>query len=188
MVTTYMDMARDIKEAAFERTFFSLWSTPWAMAYGTPKQTQRHHLRTSRWEDTPEVKDALARVNEGGLAAAIVRLGLAHTRQKGRVDLVQVERVAQAFHTVAPFKTMSDEARLDLLNRQRLIVEFAPDQGLGALGHLIKTQVDRRKAEDVLRYIFQVERDDIPADVLAAWEAVVDQLNMATKTPSIAAE
>ncbi|MEM9288623.1 MAG: DUF3141 domain-containing protein [Pseudomonadota bacterium] len=187
-VTTYMDMARDIKEAAFERTFFSLWSTPWAMAYGTPKQTQRHHLRTSRWEDTPEVKDALARVNEGGLAAAIVRLGLAHTRQKGRVDLVQVERVAQAFHTVAPFKTMSDEARLDLLNRQRLIVEFAPDQGLGALGHLIKTQVDRRKAEDVLRYIFQVERDDIPADVLAAWEAVVDQLNMATKTPSIAAE
>ncbi|MEM6682182.1 MAG: DUF3141 domain-containing protein [Pseudomonadota bacterium] len=183
-----MDLARDMKEAASEQTFFSLWATPWAMAYGAPNQKLRHQRRLSHWEDVPAVRDALASINDGGVAAAIMRLGLAYSRQQGSVQLVEIERIVEAFHTVAPFKSMSGEARAELLARQRLIVDFAPDQGLGSLKHLIKTAADRKTAESVLGHIFQVARKDLPAEVHAAWKEVVDHLNTATKTAAVAAE
>lgn len=187
-VTAYMDIARDMKEAASESTFFSLWATPWAMAYGAPNQKLRHHRRLSEWEDMPEVRSALATVNEGGVAAAIMRLGLAYSRQKGSVQLVQIERIVDVFHKVAPFKNMSEADRNELLARQRLIVDFAPDQGLSGLKHLIQTQADRKTAESVLGDIFQVARDDVPAEVQAAWEEVVNHLNVAVETSADAAQ
>ncbi|MEM8617365.1 MAG: DUF3141 domain-containing protein [Pseudomonadota bacterium] len=185
-ITTYLDMARDMKEAASESAFFSLWSTPWAMAYGEPNRKLRHHKRVSNWEDTPEVGRALARVNEGGVAAAIIRLGLAYSGQEGSVQLVQIERIVEAFYTLAPFKTLSEDERRDLLSEQLLIVEFASDQGLGSLMSLIKTQADRKTAESVLRFIFQVERKDVPKHLRDAWEEVVAHLDAATKASSAA--
>lgn len=186
-IVASMDMARDMKEAASESLFFSLWSTPWAMAYGAPNQKQRHHRQHASWAQTAEVRDALAHMNEGGVAAAIMRLGLAYSRQKGGADLVQIERVAEVFCTAAPFKNMPEQNRLDLLDQQLLIVEFAPDQGLGALKHLVKTQADKKTAENVLRHIFQVEREDVPTHVRQAWKEVVDHLSPAAK-PASAAE
>ncbi|MEM1195460.1 MAG: DUF3141 domain-containing protein [Pseudomonadota bacterium] len=187
-VTTYMDMARDMKEAASESVFFSLWSTPWAMAFGEPNRKLRHHERIADWEDVPEVRNALAKVDDGGVAAAIIRLGLAYSGQKGSVQLVQIERMVEAFHTLAPFKAMSEEERRDLLGEQRLIVEFAADQGLGSLTSLIKTQADRKTAESVLRFIFQVDRKDVPKHVRDAWEEVVAHLDAATKASSVTAD
>ncbi|MEM9393054.1 MAG: DUF3141 domain-containing protein [Pseudomonadota bacterium] len=183
-VTAYMDMSREIQNAAVESTFFTLWTTPWALAYGAPKQKQRHHRPISDWKDTPEVQNALAQIDEGGAAAAIVRLGLAYSQTRSSVQLVEVERLAEAVHTIAPFKSMSDKQRLDLLDTQRLIVEFAPDKGLGGLKRLLKTQADRKIAETALSHMFGVERKDIPAELLAAWKEVIDHLDAATAKSS----
>ncbi|MEM9168935.1 MAG: DUF3141 domain-containing protein [Pseudomonadota bacterium] len=184
-VVRWWDLARDVKEAATEAAFFSIWSTPWALAYGAPKARARHHRVRGRLEDMPEVRDALARREEGGVAAAVARLGVAFARSRGSVQLGEVERIAAAVRTMAPFEGLTDDDRRAIVDRQRLIVQFAPDKGLDALPALIKTDADRTAAETVLKFIFQVDEDDVPDDLRSAWEAVSKHLDgLKKRTPA----
>ncbi|MEM6536471.1 MAG: DUF3141 domain-containing protein [Pseudomonadota bacterium] len=183
-VIRWMDTARDIKEAATELAFFSLWASPWALAYGAPKAKSRHHLAAGRVEDMPEVRDALARQDEGGPAAGIARLGLAFVHGRGGVRLGQIERIAAAVRSMAPYKDLDDRERMDILHRQRLIVQFTPDQGLDALPRLIKSQADRKQAETVLRFVFQADEKDVPAAVRSAWEQVLAHIEGPSKRAS----
>ncbi|MEM0928584.1 MAG: DUF3141 domain-containing protein [Pseudomonadota bacterium] len=180
-ITRSMDIARDVKEAATELAFFSLWSTPWALAYGAPKAGTRYHEARGPVEHQPEVLDALARLGEGGLAAGIARLAIAYADEKSSVELGQVQRIATAVKTMTPFKDLSEGEKFDILDRQRIIVRFTPDHGLDSLPLLIKNQADRKQAEDVLRFIFQPDDDDVPLALKQAWESMVAHLGIPPK-------
>ncbi|MEM8935321.1 MAG: DUF3141 domain-containing protein [Pseudomonadota bacterium] len=181
-VVRCMDMARDLKEAATEMAFFSLWATPWALAYGHSKAGARHHRERGRLEDMPEVRDALSRQKEGGLAAGIARLGLAFVQNRGSLQLAQIERIATAIRTMAPYKNFNDDERRAIMDRQRLIVQFAPDKGLGSLPALIKSEADRKQAETVLKFIFEADEKDVPLEVRTACDSVLEHLEKVSKS------
>ncbi len=172
MVELGWNMARDVKEAATEFAFYSLWATPWAFAYGAPKAHTRYLQRTGKIEDLPKVRDALDAVEEGGVAAGIVRVGMALAKVRGGVELGHLERITFALRTMAPFKSMDEKARRALVERERIIVHLAPNQGLDAVPRLIRTQADQKLAEAVLRFIVDCPEGDENPEIQAAWETV----------------
>ncbi len=166
------NVMRDLKEASTEFVFFTLWATPWAMAYGAPKADRRYLEQTGKLTDLPRVRAALDSIEDGGVAAGIVRVGMALARARGKVELGHIERIATALHTMAPFKTMSEHERHELVERQRIIVQLAPNQGLDAVPKLIRTQADRKLAETALRVVLDCPEGDADPETHAAWGTV----------------
>ncbi|MEM9668711.1 MAG: DUF3141 domain-containing protein [Pseudomonadota bacterium] len=170
MVELQWDMFRDMKEAAAEWTFFSLWTTPWAMAYGRPKTKRRYLEKTERLDVLPKVQDALERLEDGGVAAGIVRIVLElKEKHGGRLELGHVERFASAVRTMAPFKSIPEKRRRELLERQRIIYHVAPDRGLDSIPLLIRTAADRKMAEAVIKYIIGSEKPADKSEAQRAW-------------------
>lgn len=50
----WIDLARDMRDACYEMTFFAMWNNPWARAFGAPESVRRtrktvEELRALRW-------------------------------------------------------------------------------------------------------------------------------------------
>ena len=162
---------RDWREAMTEMTFFALWASPMALWYGTPQAHTRARKRPAELADLPEVKQAIANVAVGGYAEGLLRILclMAGTRKEVRRD--RLERSSEMLRTEEPFAVMPAEARVDLIHRQNLIAEFAPDEGIEALPRLLRTADIRSKALERTRYVL-----GDPADMEDATKALLSRI------------
>ncbi len=165
-----LNAIRDMKEAASELSFFSIWATPWAIAYGKPLDHTRR--ATPAQELAPVVEAAVARIQDGGLAAGIVRLLilLAGTRSSVRLD--RLARSSAALSTRAPFDTMQPADRAELIHQQQMIVRFARDAAIESLPTLITTAAERKTAREILAFVLG-DPEDMAPKTKGAWAKVV---------------
>lgn len=162
------NLFRDIRDAMMELTFHSIYATPWMKAIGSDltKREVIHDLTK-----IPEVRAAVSRTAEGSFPEAVVRMLILLARARGSVRRDRLERSNQILHSRAPFDTMSDVERTRIINEQNLIVQFASDAAVSSLPKLLRDDVDRIRAVNLVLDIAGPP-DDMDAHTIAMFKRI----------------
>lgn len=153
MVEQSWDMLRDMRDLAYELTFFSIYASPMMLSIGQSHAFQRARKDPSELRHLPEVELALMHVDRGGFAEAVIRMLLILAEARGSVRRSRLERSARVLTRDEPFRSLGSELRAKLIHEQTLIVEFEHDRAIEALSVLLGGQDERRKAIDVVENI-----------------------------------
>lgn len=142
-----LNLARDMRDAWMEIAFLGLYGNPWMMRLGATYQSrpQEHNIRK-----LPQVRDAVQRAAAGGYKEAIVRMLILLARARGSVRRDRLERTNRLLHSRAPFDTMTPDQRARLISEQNMIVEFAGDGAVSSLPVLLRDDVDRVRAVNLV--------------------------------------
>jgi pimeloyl-ACP methyl ester carboxylesterase len=134
---------RDVRDAAIELSFHSLYGTPWMKRLGAARQARPQSHDVSKF---PHVQEAIRRAKAGGYAEGIVRMLVLLARARGSVRRDRLERSDRLLHDRPPFSSMTPEARARMIYEQALIVEFCGNEAVTSLAELLKDPVDRYRA------------------------------------------
>jgi len=142
-----LNLARDMRDAWTEIAFLGVYASPWMMRLGATYQSrpQEHNIRI-----LPQVRDAIQSAEAGGYKEAIVRMLILLARARGSVRRDRLERTNRLLHSRAPFDTMTPDQRARLINEQNMIVEFAGDGAVSSLAVLLRDDVDRVRAVNLV--------------------------------------
>jgi pimeloyl-ACP methyl ester carboxylesterase len=148
-----MDLMRDMRDAAYENTFLSIYGTPWMHALGTAGVPEVEPEDARNLRHIPEVKAALESMEHGDLGAAVIRMLILLAGSRGSVRKDRLDRSAKVLNETHPFADMGSERRAALIQQQSLIAEFEPKRAVDTLPILLKTAEDRAKALEVVNHI-----------------------------------
>jgi hypothetical protein len=101
----------------------------------------------------PEVNKALASMEHGDLAAAVIRMLVMLAGSRGSVRKDRLDRSAKVLSSTEPFMSMGPERRAELIQQQSIIAEFEPKRAIDTLPVLLKSAADRQKALEVVNHI-----------------------------------
>jgi len=140
------NLARDLRHAALELSFFAIYGAPWmrtigAGDLGVPTATGERPLA-----DSPEVQLALAKLSEGGFADAVVRMMILMAKSRPAIRRSRLERSNHMLRHEQPFASLSAEERGRIINEQSLIVDFAAEGAVATLPDLLATHAERERA------------------------------------------
>lgn len=137
---------RDVRDAMMELTFHAIYGSPWMRRIGSemPRRAVSHDV-----QKIPEVRDALARVAEGGYAEAVIRMLILLARARGSVRRDRLERSNRVLQSNPPFDKMALETRTHIINEQSLMAHFATNEAIASLPDLLRTEDERVAALDL---------------------------------------
>lgn len=189
MVENALDTFRDIREAAMEMSFLTLWANPLALTFGHTHLPGRTKNDPDQFCDLPEVKLILQKIDQGGLGEAIIRMLVlvAGTRKDG-VRHDRLERSMETMHSRPPLSNMHVDARVKLIHEQTVIAHFNAELALSTLPKLITSAADRKAAMEALRYVIGAESEMAP-ETRTMVDLMADLLDQPKSgTPAAAAE
>ncbi len=160
------DAFRDIRDGWAEMLFYSLYGMPWMRQLGEldEKPVAPRDIRMF-----PQVQDAVAKAASGGYAEAIIRMLILLARARGSVRRDRLERSNKVLQGRAPFDTMKPDHRSQLIHEQTMIVEFTGKEAISTLPELLKDEVDRIRAIDLVLEIAGPP-DEMDAPTIAMFE------------------
>ncbi len=173
-----MDVMRDLRDAAYEQTFLSIYGTSWMHALGQSGVEDVVPAEVLDLRHVPEVKQALANMERGDLAAAVIRMLVLLAGSRGSVRRDRLERSAHVLNETAPFKDMGAERRSELIQQQSLIAEFEPQRAVDTLPILLKTAQDRQSALELVNHILGA-RDEMEPQSLQLMQRMESLLGVA---------
>ncbi len=171
MVETSWDAWRDMRETAIEMSFLGLYLSPWAMMYGAKRNKERAHPDAAHLEQTPAVKSALSRIEEGGLAAGLIRTLILISRASKQVELDTLTRALTQVDSQEAIQALSYDERRELLNEQTVICTFEPERALATLPSLLSSPQDVTTVLDAVDKIFGSE-PNVPPEVFVEAKAI----------------
>ncbi|RFO97447.1 alpha/beta hydrolase [Rhodoferax lacus] len=178
-----MDLVRDLRDAAYENTFLSIYGTPWMRMLGQSGATPAPEPDVNQLREMLEVKQALECMERGDLGAAVIRMLILLAGSRGSVRRDRLERSAQVLNHTQPFQSMGPQRRSELIQQQSLIAEFEPRRALETLPALLKTQQDRQQAMDVVNHILGA-RSEMEPHSLELIQRLESLLGVATPKPA----
>lgn len=141
-----LDLYRDTRDAWQEIFFHAIYGTPAVKGIGQRILEEHARRRTQDVHQLPEVRSALAATAEGGVLEATARMVLLLARARGYERRTRLERLLSTLRHLAPEASHDENSLQALVQRQSLIVHFAPEEALAALPILLPTDDDRRQA------------------------------------------
>jgi pimeloyl-ACP methyl ester carboxylesterase len=173
-----MDLNRDLRDAWYEATFFTLWGGPLAAWFGKKYAAHRTLPDPESLRSLPQVEAALAHMKQGGLPEAVVRLLilLGDSNQSFRAEILH--RWAHVFRHEAPFKDLTVEQRQRMLQEQTVIVTFDEQGAIETLPDLLPRAADRKQAVDLIKRVL----GDIPnpsPELVEMAQALYETLDLA---------
>ncbi|MEM1384386.1 MAG: DUF3141 domain-containing protein [Pseudomonadota bacterium] len=153
MVEQSMDLARDMRDAAYEMAFFSLYANPFMQWFGTPHAAPRALPTSEELKALPDVQRALLNRDRGGLAEAVIRMLVMLAESRGSVRRDRLERASRVLTDDEPFRSLGAEMRAHIIHEQTLIAEFDPEGAIDSLPKLLAAEEDRDLALRVVRFI-----------------------------------
>jgi hypothetical protein len=137
-----LDFYRQMRDAAVENLFFNTYSGISETLLREPEATA---APAAIEEDKQTVKDALARIEEGGPVEATVRMVLlAAKRGKAQRQLSTMKRIRELVGADAGLLDLPVEKARTIIRDQSLIVDYQPDEALRTLPRLLPSAEDRR--------------------------------------------
>lgn len=171
-VESNLNLWRDTRDAWVELSFLSMYGLPWMQRLGSGKKTARakqdlHHF--------PRVQAAIAGASSGGYSEAIVRMLVLLARARGSVRRDRLERSKRILNSRPPFDTMPVDERARLIHDQALIAEFAGEQAVSTLPVLLRDEVDRLRAVNLVLDIAgpSSEMDDATATMFKSFQYIL---------------
>jgi len=184
MVVQAFDLARDMRDMAYEMTFFAIWGGPWARAYGWTHAQPRTLKHPAELRGLPEATMAMARIREGGFAEAVIRMLVLLAGSRGGVRRDRLARSAEVLTTDEPFASMTPDLRTMIIREQTLIATLAPDEAVATLPDLLPTKADREKALAVARYV-PGRIDEMAPHTLETLQHLADTLGLPRVTDDV---
>ena len=181
-ITQSMDLVRDLRDAAYENTFLSIYGTPWMHALGRAGTEETATADARDLRHVPEVEHALAAIEHGDLGAAVIRMLILLAGSRGSVRRDRLERSAQVLNETHPFQDMGPERRAELIQQQSIIAEFEPVRAVDTLPVLLKTEADRKKALEVVNHILGA-RTEMEPHSLKLMQRMESLLGVADNAP-----
>ncbi|MEP0235894.1 DUF3141 domain-containing protein [Roseibium sp.] len=148
-----LDMFRDLRDTAYEMSFYSLWGTPYARWFGRTHQPGRTLKDKDELKTLPAVRLALRHIEQGGFCEAVIRMLILLADSRGSVRRDRLERSARVLTKDEPFKSLTVDERSLILHEQNLVIEFSPEDAITTLPKLLKTEEERRLAAEVVQYV-----------------------------------
>jgi hypothetical protein len=148
-----IDLFRDLRDAAFETTFLSIYGSPFMHWLGASHAYERTHKDPKELRFLPEVQAMLLGVDKGSFEAGVIRMLILLAESRGSVRRDRLERSSQILTTHEAFVGLGTERRAAMIREQSIIVEFEPEQALQSLPLLLALPEQRRQALELVHYI-----------------------------------
>jgi tellurite resistance protein len=148
-----LDLMRDVRDAAYEVMFLSIFASPTMQHLGQPRNFVRTKKDREELRWLPEVQAILLNVDRGGYVEAVIRMLILLAQARGSVRRSRLERSAQVLTADAPFSDLGAARRAAIIHEQSVIVEFVPNEAMQALPRLLVGEDERRKALATVEYI-----------------------------------
>ena len=183
-----MDLMRDMRDAAYENTFLAIYGTPMMHALGKVGVDEPAAEDAGDLRHMPEVEKALASMERGDLAAAVIRMLVLLAGSRGSVRKDRLDRSALVLSSTEPFKSMGSERRAELIQQQSIIAEFEPKRALETLAVLLKTTEDRLSALDVVNHILGArdEMEQHSLELIQRMESLLGGSDNGASVPAVA--
>ncbi|MCM2258773.1 MAG: DUF3141 domain-containing protein, partial [Vicinamibacteria bacterium] len=168
LITQWLDLGRDLRDAATEMLFFATYSSPWMREMASSEPGKISEVAGTDLRSLNEVSLALDNIERGGYPVAVIRMLilLAHARRSVRRD--RLERSNELLSTKEPFASLGPTTRSRIIHEQGLIVEFEPGLALATLPALVPAMADRRRAIRECEFVLgaSAEMNDDTRDML----------------------
>jgi len=148
-----MDLVRDLRDAAYEATFFSIYGSPLMRRIGEPLAFERVHRTAKELRFLPEVQAILLGVDRGGFEEAVIRMLILLAESRHEVRRDRLDRSAHMLSNDEPFASLGPDRRAAMIREQAVIVEFERDRAIDALPGLLPTREERERAIKVIEFI-----------------------------------
>ncbi len=162
MMELSWDMFRDMRATYHETLFLTLYANPLALWYGRPHAKSRTLKHPDELKTLDVVQSALERISLGGTAEAVIRILVLLASTRGDVRRDRLERSSEVLTEREPFASLGATTRSRLIHDQTLIVQFAHDEALATLPHLLATTAERDHAMEIVDYIVGAVEDMEP--------------------------
>lgn len=151
--TQAIDLWRDQRDMMVEMAFLSMWGTPWARAFGRQHELRRTLKDQTELRALPQVQAALAGIETGGFAEAVIRMLVLMAENRKGVRRDRLERSNRVLHEDEPFASLGTEGRARVISEQTLIATYEPERAIETLPALLKTPEERDLAIRVAYYV-----------------------------------
>lgn len=151
--TQGLDFWRDVRDAAYETTFLSIYGSPFMHWLGAAHAQERTRKDPKELRVLPEVQAMLLGVESGGFEAAVIRMLILLAGSRGSVRRDRLERSSQILTSHEAFVLLGPDRRAAMIREQSIIVEFEADRALEALPLLLTQPEQRRQALEIVHYI-----------------------------------
>ncbi|MBY0332648.1 MAG: DUF3141 domain-containing protein [Acetobacteraceae bacterium] len=154
-----IDGWRDARDAATETAFHAMYG--WLAALGVAGVAEEAAARAQAPDtaSAPEVRAALARIAEGGYAAAVIRMMILLAQARGAVRRSRLARSNALLEGESPFREMTPAARAEMIREQTVICTVAAAEALATLPKLVPALADRRRALAVVEGVAGPEEE-----------------------------
>jgi pimeloyl-ACP methyl ester carboxylesterase len=157
-----LDFYRDVRDAAFETAFLSIYGAPFLHWFGASHAQERTQKDPKELRFLPEVQAMLLGVETGGFEAAVIRMLILLAGSRGSVRRDRLERSSQVLTTHEAFVALGPDRRAAMIREQTIIVEFEAERALEALPLLLAQPEQRRQALEIVHYIVGAVEDMEP--------------------------
>ena len=147
------DFYRDLRDAASEAAFFELYGSLFGLTLADPEAKAASAALETRQRNAALVRDVLARIGEGGYAAALARTAylLQHRGKPLPLELFETKT-----ELMRDYRDLLPDLPVDAMRRirgeQEIIVDHEPQRALETLPALLADPADRA------RYFKLIER------------------------------
>jgi pimeloyl-ACP methyl ester carboxylesterase len=160
-----LDLWRDVRDAAYESTFFMIYGGAFMHWVGRYDNFTRTHKDRGELRLMPQAQAALMNVGRGGFAEAVIRMLLLLSEARGSVRRDRLERSAHMLSSDEPFASLGAERRAQLIHEQSIIVEFERGAAIETLSLLLPALDDRRQAVGAVEFVAGAIEDMEPRTV-----------------------
>jgi pimeloyl-ACP methyl ester carboxylesterase/tellurite resistance protein len=160
-----LDLWRDVRDAAYESTFFMLYGGAFMHWVGRYDNFTRTHKDRGELRLMPQAQAALMNVGRGHFAEAVIRMLLLLSEARGSVRRDRLERSAHMLSADEPFASLGAERRAQLIHEQSIIVEFEREGAIETLPLLLPARDDRRRAVGAVEFVAGAIEDMEPRTV-----------------------
>ena len=164
-VENTFDAIRDFRDAMYEMTFFSIYSSPAMLRLGEKFAFERTLKDPKQLRYLPEVQSVLLNVDRGAFEEAVIRMLILMADSRATVRRDRLERSARVLGHDEPFASLGSEKRAALIHEQSLIVEFERQRALETLPDLLPDMAERQRAIEVVEFIAGTVEEMEPATI-----------------------